>query len=121
MHEGGDLSAGPGKLPGPLQPLGGYELSLQRAGPGGLEGIDLHWSLFTMRGPLPTLSGRDVLLNVASHAAKDDWNVLCAMADLERLAGLAAGVAHAHTGGPELLRLTDPATAAPAPVAGDGD
>lgn len=124
----------------------GHELSLWRqAQSSGREWIDLHWSLCMQRFPLPqfealwrsreaceihgqqvfTLGRSHALLYAAAHAAKDDWNCLRHMMDIDRLARgfsdqqlrslrsnrlvkLSAGVAHRYTSGPELLVLTDP-------------
>ncbi len=75
--------------------------------------------------PLPTLGLADALLFAAVHAAKDNWHSLRHLVDLERLARrlpaadqpalrrhqllrLSAAVAHAATGGPELLALSLP-------------
>jgi hypothetical protein len=75
--------------------------------------------------PLPTLGLADALLFAAVHAAKDDWHSLRHLVDLHRLASrlpvahhaalrrerlvrLSAAVAHAATGGPELLALGRP-------------
>ena len=75
--------------------------------------------------PLPTLGLADALLFAAVHAAKDDWHSLRHLVDLHRLASrisadalaalrrhrlvrLSVAVAHAATGGPELLALSQP-------------
>jgi hypothetical protein len=75
--------------------------------------------------PLPTLQLVDAFRFAAVHAAKDDWHSLRNLVDLDRLARqlpaaahtalrrqrllrLSAGVAHAATGGPELLSLCWP-------------
>lgn len=84
----------------------GYELSLLRRGPAGLQWIDLHWSLSNVRAPLPsfeqawrcreaiTLGGHSVATlgrlhafqHGCAHAAKDQWMCLRNLVDLDRLA-----------------------------------
>jgi hypothetical protein len=84
----------------------GYQLSLLRQGPAGLQSIDLHWALSNMRAPLPsfalawqsgeqldlngqlviTLSRTHAFQHACAHAAKDQWMCLRNLIDIDRLA-----------------------------------
>jgi hypothetical protein len=84
----------------------GYEFSLARQGPAGLQWIDLHWALSNVRAPLPsfelawhcgeqldlngqpvrTLSRLHAFRHACAHAAKDEWMCLRNLIDIDRLA-----------------------------------
>ena len=84
----------------------GYEFSLIRQGPAGVQWIDLHWALSNVRAPLPSfalawqfgeqleLNGQSVMTlsrlhafqHACAHAAKDEWMCLRNLIDIDRLA-----------------------------------
>ena len=84
----------------------GYEFSLTRQGPAGVQWIDLHWALSNVRAPLPsfalawqfgeqlelngqpvrTLSRLHAFQHACAHAAKDQWMCLRNLIDIDRAA-----------------------------------
>jgi hypothetical protein len=84
----------------------GYEFSLVRQSPAGLQWIDLHWAPSNVRAPLPsfalawqeseqldlngqivvTLSRLHAFQHACAHAAKDQWMCLRNLIDIDRLA-----------------------------------
>jgi len=103
----------PGRFPQGLESLRGRysrwaynELLMTRKGPSGIEQLDLHWALATMRAPLPsfeaawdqreklssngfrmaTLCRRHAFEHACVHAAVDQWKSLRHLIDIDRLA-----------------------------------
>ena len=90
----------------------GYEFSLTRQGPAGVQWIDLHWALSNVRAPLPSfalawqfgeqleLNGQSVMTlnrlhafqHACAHAAKDQWMCLRNLIDIDRLANQLKGI-----------------------------
>jgi hypothetical protein len=113
LLESAGFSRCPGEFPSQLSSVwgcysrwAGYEFSLARQGPAGLQWIDLHWALSNVRAPLPsfelawqcseqldfngqpvgTLSRLHAFRHACAHAAKDDWMCLRNLIDIDRLA-----------------------------------
>jgi len=113
LLESAGFSRCPGQFPRQLGSVwgrysrwAGYEFSLARQGPAGLQWIDLHWALSNVREPLPsfesawqcgeqldlngqlvrTLSRLHAFRHACAHAAKDDWMCLRNLIDIDRLA-----------------------------------
>jgi hypothetical protein len=113
LLEGAGFSRCPGQFPRQLGSVwgrysrwAGYELSLARQGPAGIQWIDLHWALSNVRAPLPgfalawhcgeqldlhgqpvrTLSRLHAFRHACAHAAKDEWMCLRNLIDIDRLA-----------------------------------
>ncbi len=113
LLESAGFSRCPGQFPRQLGSVwgrysrwAGYEFSLARQGPAGLQWIDLHWALSNVRAPLPsfalawqeseqldlngqivvTLSRLHAFRHACAHAAKDDWMCLRNLIDIDRLA-----------------------------------
>ena len=113
LLESAGFSRCPGEFPRQLGSVwgrcsrwAGYEFSLVRQSPAGLQWIDLHWALSNVREPLPsfesawqcgeqldlngqlvrTLSRLHAFRHACAHAAKDDWMCLRNLIDIHRLA-----------------------------------
>ena len=113
LLESAGFSRCPGELPSQLSSVwgrysrwAGYEFSLVRQSPAGLQWIDLHWALSNVRAPLPsfalawqeseqldlngqivvTLSRLHAFQHACAHAAKDQWMCLRNLIDIDRLA-----------------------------------
>lgn len=113
LLESAGFSRCPGEFPSQLSSVwgrysrwAGYEFSLTRQGPAGLQWIDLHWALSNVRAPLPsfalawqfgeqlelngqpvrTLSRLHAFQHACAHAAKDQWMCLRNLIDIDRLA-----------------------------------
>ena len=113
LLESAGFSRCPGEFPSQLSSVwgrysrwAGYEFSLTRQGPAGLQWIDLHWALSNVRAPLPsfalawqcgeqldlngqpvrTLSRLHAFRHACAHAAKDQWMCLRNLIDIDRLA-----------------------------------
>ena len=113
LLESAGFSRCPGQFPRQLDSVwgrysrwAGYEFSLARQGPAGLQWIDLHWALSNVRAPLPsfalawhcgeqldlngqpvrTLSRLHAFQHACAHAAKDEWMCLRNLIDIDRLA-----------------------------------
>ena len=108
----------PGEFPSQLSSVwgrysrwAGYEFSLTRQGPAGVQWIDLHWALSNVRAPLSsfalawqfgeqlelngqsvrTLSRLHAFQHACAHAAKDKWMCLRNLIDIDRLANQLKG------------------------------
>lgn len=113
LLESAGFSRCPGQFPRQLGSVwgrysrwAGYEFSLVRQSPAGLQWIDLHWALSNVRAPLPsfalawqcgeqldlngqpvkTLSRLHAFRHACAHAAKDEWMCLRNLIDIDRLA-----------------------------------
>ena len=113
LLESAGFSRCPGQFPRQLGSVwgrysrwAGYEFSLVRQSPAGLQWIDLHWALSNVRAPLPgfalawqcgeqldlngqlvrTLSRLHAFRHACAHAAKDEWMCLRNLIDIHRLA-----------------------------------
>ena len=113
LLESAGFSRCPGEFPRQLGSVwgrysrwAGYEFSLVRQSPAGLQWIDLHWALSNVRAPLPsfalawqeseqldlngqivvTLSRLHAFQHACAHAAKDQWMCLRNLIDIDRLA-----------------------------------
>ncbi len=112
LLESAGFSRCPGEFPRQLNSVwgrysrwAGYEFSLVRQSPAGLQWIDLHWALSNVRAPLPrfamawqeseqldlngqivvTLSRLHAFQHACAHAAKDQWMCLRNLIDIDRL------------------------------------
>ena len=118
LLESAGFSRCPGEFPSQLSSVwgrysrwAGYEFSLTRQGPAGVQWIDLHWALSNVRAPLPsfalawqfgeqlelngqsvrTLSRLHAFQHACAHAAKDQWMCLRNLIDIDRLANQLKG------------------------------
>ena len=118
LLESAGFSRCPGQFPRQLGSVwgrysrwAGYEFSLVRQSPAGLQWIDLHWALSNVRAPLPrfdlawqcgeqldlngqivvTLSRLHAFRHACAHAAKDEWMCLRNLIDIDRLAAQLKG------------------------------
>ena len=119
LLESAGFSRCPGEFPSQLSSVwgrysrwAGYEFSLTRQGPAGVQWIDLHWALSNVRAPLPsfalawqfgeqlelngqsvrTLSRLHAFQHACAHAAKDQWMCLRNLIDVDRLANQLKGI-----------------------------
>jgi hypothetical protein len=119
LLESAGFSRCPGQFPRQLNSVwgrysrwAGYEFSLVRQSPAGLQWIDLHWALANAREPLPSFAlawhcGEQLALNdqivatlsrlhafqhACAHAATDQWMCLRNLIDVDRLANQLKGI-----------------------------